>query len=85
MAAVRNAEIGGGLLEARIAGALPVEETAGQAHTLGVKLRRVGTVLVGYVNAQVRLGERPFLVLPFPVCLWKTNDRTGPAACRMSE
>ena len=85
LAAVRNAEIGGGLLEARIAGALPVEETAGQVHTLGVKLRRVGAVLVGYVNAQVRLGERPFLVLPFPVCLWKTNDRAGPAACRMSE
>jgi hypothetical protein len=84
LAAVRNAEIGGGLLEARIAGALPVTETAGQAHTLGLKLRRVGTVLVGYVSAQVRLGERPFLVVPFPVCLWRA-DGGAPAACGVSE
>jgi len=74
LAAMRNAEVGGGLLEARIAGALPIAETAGQPHTLGLKLRRVGQVLGGYVNAQVRLGERPFLVLPFPVCLWRTRD-----------
>ena len=74
LAAMRNAEVGGGLLEARIAGALPFAETAGQPHTLGLKLRRVGQVLGGYVNAQVRLGERPFLVLPFPVCLWRTRD-----------
>jgi CubicO group peptidase (beta-lactamase class C family) len=73
LAVVRNAEVGGGLLEANIAGALPVTETAGQAHTLGVRLRRAGAVLVGYVNAQVRLGERPFLMLPFPICLSRTN------------
>ena len=74
LAPARNAEVGGGLLEARIAGALSVAETAGQAHTLGLKLRRVGPVLAGYVSAQVRLGERPFLVVPFPVCLRKTGD-----------
>jgi hypothetical protein len=78
LAVVRNAEVGGGLLEANIAGALPVTETAGQAHTLGVRLRRAGAVLVGYVNAQVRLGERPFLMLPFPICLSRTN-RGAPA------
>jgi len=87
LAPARNAEVGGGLLESRIAGALPVAETAGQPHTLGLKLRRVGPVLAGYVNAQVRLGERPFLVLPFSVCLWRTGkgvpvDRTAPAGCR---
>jgi CubicO group peptidase (beta-lactamase class C family) len=84
LSVVRNAEIGGGLLEARIAGSLPVVETAGQGHTLGLKLRRVGAVLVGYVSAQVRLGERPFLVVPFPVCLWKTHGG-APAACGVSE
>ena len=84
LAVVRNAEIGGGLLEARIAGALPVTETAGQAQTLGVKLRRVGAVLVGYVSAQVRLGERPFLLVPFPICLWR-SDGGSPAACGVSE
>lgn len=90
---VRNAEVGGGLLEARIAGALPVAATAGQPHTLGLKLRRVGPVLAGYVSAQVRLGDRPFLVLPFPVCLWRTDrtdqdasvGRAAPAACRAPE
>jgi CubicO group peptidase (beta-lactamase class C family) len=75
LAVVKNAEVdGGGLLESRIAGTLPMAETAGQPQTLGLRLRRVGAVLVGYVNAQVRLGERPFLMLPFPVCLWKRSD-----------
>jgi CubicO group peptidase (beta-lactamase class C family) len=90
LAPARNAEVGGGLLEARIAGALPVAETAGQAHTLGLKLRRVGPVLAGYVSAQVRLGERPFLIVPFPVCLWRTDggtaiDREAPASCRATK
>ncbi|PYP76338.1 MAG: hypothetical protein DMD35_18885 [Gemmatimonadetes bacterium] len=84
LAPARNAEVGGGLLEAGIAGALPVAETAGQPQTLGLKLRRVGAVLVGYVSAQVKLGDRPFLMLPFPICLWKTNGG-APAACRVSE
>ena len=90
LAVVRNAEVdGGGLLESRIAGALPVTETAGLPQTLGIRLRRVGPVLAGYVNAQVRLGERPFLMLPFPVCLWRTEngepvDRSAPAVCPMA-
>jgi CubicO group peptidase (beta-lactamase class C family) len=73
LAVVRDAEVNGGLLEAAVGGALPVAETAGQPNTLGLRLRRVGPVLAGYVNAQVKLGERPFLMLPFPVCLWKTS------------
>ena len=91
LAAARSPEVSGdGLLEARIAGALPLAETAGQPQVLGLKLRRVGPVLAGYVSAQVRLGERPFLMLPFPVCLWRTQhgatvDRTLPPACTMSE
>jgi CubicO group peptidase (beta-lactamase class C family) len=90
LAPTRNAEVGGGLLEARIAGALPVAETAGQTHTLGLKLRRVGPVLAGYVSAQVRLGERPFLIVPFPVCLWRTDggtavDGEAPAGCRATK
>jgi len=83
LAVARNAEVGGGLLEARIAGTLPLAETAGQPHTLNLKLRRVGPVLAGYVSAQVRLGDRPFLLLPFPVCLWRTGDESG--ACRARE
>ena len=90
LAPARNAEVGGGLLETRIAGGLPLAATAGQAHTLGLKLRRVGPVLVGYVSAQVRLGDRPFLVVPFPVCLWRTGrgaatDREGRARCNVPE
>jgi CubicO group peptidase (beta-lactamase class C family) len=90
LAAARNAEVGGGLLEASIAGGLPMAETAGQPHTLGLKLRRVGAVLVGYVSAQVKLGDRPFLMLPFPVCLWRTDggapvDPKVPAVCGASE
>jgi hypothetical protein len=82
--------VGGGLLEASIAGGLPMAETAGQPHTLGLKLRRVGAVLVGYVSAQVKLGDRPFLMLPFPVCLWRTDggapvDPKVPAVCGASE
>jgi len=79
LATVRNAEVNGGLLEGEIAGAMPVAETAGQANTLGIRLRRVGPVLAGYVNAQVKLGERPFLMLPFPVCLWRSS--AGEATC----
>jgi hypothetical protein len=87
---VQGAGVTDGLLEGQIAGALPVAETAGQTQSLGVKLRRVGAVLEGYVGAQVRLDNRPFLVLPFPMCLWKTNagkpvDRTAPATCGPSE
>ena len=90
LAPARNAEVGGGLLEARIEGALPLAETAGQPHTLGLKLRRVGDLLVGYVSAQVRLGDRPFLVVPFPVCLRRTDgvgtaDRDVPLHCRATE
>ena len=84
LALVKNAEVGGGLLESRIAGSVPRTETAGQSNTLGIKLRRVGPVLAGYVNAQVRLGDRPFLVLPFPVCLWRTENGVAaepPGAC----
>jgi CubicO group peptidase (beta-lactamase class C family) len=81
LAGVRDAEVNAGLLEADIAGAIPPAETAGRPNTLGIRLRRVGEVLVGYVNAQVSLGERPFLMLPFPVCLWKTADRAGEAVC----
>jgi hypothetical protein len=83
LAVARNAEVGGGLLEARIAGTLPVAEAAGQQHTLNLKLRRVGPVLAGYVSAQVRLGDRPFLLLPFPVCLWRTGEEAG--VCRARE
>ena len=82
LAEVRDAEVSGGLLEANIAGTMPTAETAGQPNTLGVRLRRVGPVLAGYVNAQVKLGERPFLMLPFPVCLWRESAHGEvPAAC----
>jgi CubicO group peptidase (beta-lactamase class C family) len=87
LAPVRGAEVGGGILEAPIAGALPLSETAGQPQKLEIKLRRVGAVLAGYVAAQVRLGDRPFLVLPFPVCLRRAHDGEpaepgAPASCR---
>jgi CubicO group peptidase (beta-lactamase class C family) len=90
LAVVRDAEVNGGLLEADIAGAMPQAETAGQPNTLGIRLRRVGPVLAGYVNAQVKLGDRPFLMLPFAVCLWRTDggtpvDRTAPSRCGSSE
>jgi CubicO group peptidase (beta-lactamase class C family) len=86
LAHTRYAEVQDGMLEAGIAGMLPAAETAGQPNRLGIKLRRFGGVLAGYVTAQVSLGERPLLVLPFPVCLWRTRDGVAvdraAAACR---
>jgi hypothetical protein len=74
LAVIRDAEVGGGILEFKIAGALPVAETAGQPQRLELKWRRVQQMLGGYVAAQVKLGDRPFLVLPFPVCLWRAEQ-----------
>jgi hypothetical protein len=56
------------------AGSCTVPRTAGQTQTLELKLRRVQEVLGGYVAAQVKPGDRPFLVLPFPVCLWRAEQ-----------
>jgi hypothetical protein len=38
----------------------------------------------------VRLGERPFLIMPFPVCLWRRDgsaavDGEAPAGCRATK
>jgi hypothetical protein len=58
-----------GVLEARIAGALPSDAVAGQPHTLKLNLRRSGDVLTGYVIATGQLKDRPFFMLPYYVQL----------------
>jgi CubicO group peptidase (beta-lactamase class C family) len=58
-----------GVLEARIAGALPAESVAGKPHTLQIRLRRSGEVLSGYVTASARSGDRPYFMLPYFVLL----------------
>jgi hypothetical protein len=77
-----DAEVGDGLLEASIAGMLPRAATAGQAHSLRLNLRRRGGVLVGYVSASASLGDRPFFVIPFPVCLERRDLRPAAPARR---
>jgi CubicO group peptidase (beta-lactamase class C family) len=61
--------ISNGILEGRIPGELHRADVGGQAHTLGVRLRRAGDAITGYVAAQAKLTDRPFVVLPFYVSL----------------
>ena len=81
-APVSGAEVGDGLLETNIGGALPLSATAGQPHRLRMNLRRRGSALVGYVTASTSLGDRPFFVIPFPVCLERQGGRKAAAHSR---
>jgi CubicO group peptidase (beta-lactamase class C family) len=67
--APRDSKESNGVLETGIAGALPPDAVAGQAHSLQVKLRRSGESLTGYVSAAARFGDLPFFMLPYSLSL----------------
>jgi CubicO group peptidase (beta-lactamase class C family) len=68
-----SGSISNGILEARVPGEVPRADVGAQGHTLSVRLRRNGDALTGYVSAQAKLTDRPFVVLPFYVSLKKTS------------
>lgn len=55
------------VLESSLPGELPLAAVAGVTHQLGVRLKKEGDLLTGYVVATAKLGDRPFLMLPFYV------------------
>ncbi len=64
-----DATVSYGLMESQLSGGLPLSSVAGLPHTIEITLRRSGDLLTGYVSAVAKLGDRPFLMLPFYVSL----------------